>query len=78
MKSLPIGELKTRFSQAIAEVKSGEEIIVTYGKKRENVAVIIPYSAYKAKNVIKVGLLKDKKLTIADDFKMTDVELLDP
>lgn len=76
MKTLPVGELKTHFSEVIDDVKSGEEIIITYGRKKENVAVIIPYSQYKHKNVIKLGLLKKKELTIHEDFEMTEEELL--
>ena len=76
MKTLPVGELKTHFSEVIDQVKAGEEIIITYGKKKENVAVIIPYSAYRSKNVIKLGLLKDKKVIIRDDFTMTEEEML--
>lgn len=32
---MPVGELKTHFSEVIDEVKAGEEIVITYGKKRE-------------------------------------------
>jgi prevent-host-death family protein len=49
MKTMQIGELKTHFSEVLNDVKSGEEIVITYGKKKENIAVIIPYSAFKRK-----------------------------
>lgn len=57
------------------QVRSGEEIIITYGKKKENVAVLIPYASYKSKK-IRLGLLQDKALVIHDDFEMTEEELL--
>lgn len=76
MKTLPVGEFKTHFSQVISGVKSGEKIIVTFGKKKEKVAVIIPYKEYIKKNIIDLGLLSDKKMIIHDDFKMTEDELL--
>ena len=75
MKTLAVGELKTHFSEVIEQVRAGEEIIITYGKKKENVAVLIPYSAYKTKS-IKLGSLADKKMKIHDDFKMTEEEFL--
>lgn len=75
MKTLPVGELKTHFSEILSDVKSGEEIIITYGKKKENVAVIIPYSEYKKKNKIHIGLLKEKKMKIHDNFEMSEEEL---
>lgn len=76
MKTLPVGELKTHFSEILDAVKSGEEIIVTYGKKKENIAVIIPYNSYKKKNKITLGLLSNKKMKILDSFSMTEEELL--
>ncbi|WP_319560404.1 type II toxin-antitoxin system prevent-host-death family antitoxin [Marispirochaeta sp.] len=76
MKTLPVGEFKTHFSEVIDDVRAGEEIIITYGKKKENVAVVIPYSAYEKRNKIKLGLLQDKEYEIKKDFEMTEEELL--
>lgn len=76
MKTLPVGELKSRFSEVLNDVKSGEEIVITYGKKKESIAVIIPYKNFKKKNKIKLGLLSDKRMKIHQDFEMTEEELL--
>jgi prevent-host-death family protein len=74
---MPVGELKAHFSQVVEEVKNGEEIVVSYGKKHENVAVLIPYSTYRKKNRIRLGLLKNQgSAEFADDFKMTNDELI--
>ena len=73
---MPVGELKTKFSKVISAVKSGEKIIVTYGKKKESIAVIVPYAEYIKKNKINLGMLKSKKIKIHDDFKMTEDDLL--
>lgn len=77
MKTLPVGELKTHFSEILNEIKSGEEIIITYGKKKESIAVIVPYSSYIKKNKINLGMLKHKKMIIHDDFEMTEEEFVD-
>ncbi|MEA1910792.1 MAG: type II toxin-antitoxin system prevent-host-death family antitoxin, partial [Spirochaetota bacterium] len=37
MKTLPVGEFKTHFSEVLEEVKTGAEIIITYGRKKENI-----------------------------------------
>ena len=76
MKTLPVGEFKTHFSEVIDDVRAGEEIIITYGKKKEQVAVVIPYSSYKKRNQIKLGLLKNKSYKMHDGFEMTEEELL--
>lgn len=47
MKTLPVGKLKTKFSQVLNDVKSSEEVVITYGKKKEKIAVIIPYKNFK-------------------------------
>lgn len=75
MKTFPVGEFKTHFSEIIDQVRSGEEIIITYGKKKENIAVLIPYASYRTKK-IQLGLLQDKTFKIHDDFKMTEEDLL--
>ena len=75
MKSFPVGEFKASFSDIMAQVRAGEEIMITYGKKKEKLAVIVPYASYKGKS-IKLGLLKDKTLTF-NNFEMTEDELLD-
>ncbi len=64
------------FSKLIDKVKNGEEIIITYGKKKEQVDVLMPYSTYHKKNIIKLRLLKDICFKIKDDFKMTSEKLL--
>lgn len=76
MKTLPVGEFKAKFSKVISDVKSGEKIIVTYGKKKENIAVIIPYKEFMQKNIIDLGLLSSKKMKIREDFEMTEEEVL--
>jgi len=46
MQTISLGELKATFSEVLARVARGEEIVITYGKKREKVAVLMPYSHY--------------------------------
>jgi len=75
MKTFTVGDFKTHFSEMLERVQSGEEIIISYGKKKENIAVLIPYAAYKTKK-IRLGLLQDKSFKVHDDFKMTEEELL--
>jgi prevent-host-death family protein len=76
MKTLPVGELKTHFSEVLSDVKAGEEVVITYGKKKENIAVLIPYAKYKKKNSIRLGLLNDKKMKMRGDFEMSEEELI--
>ena len=75
MKTLQVGELKAKFSKILEDVKNGEEIGISFGKKKETIAVIVPYSKYKKKNKVKLGLLEGKgRCVIHDDFTMTDEE----
>ena len=74
---MPVGEFKTRFSIVIERVRKGEKIVISYGKKKENIAVIVPYEEYKQTNAIRLGLLKGKaSYAFKQDFSMTDEELV--
>lgn len=77
MKMLAVGDFKTHFSEVLDKVKHGEEFVVCYGRKKEKVAVLIPYETYQKKPV-KLGVLEGiASYTFHDDFKMTDEELID-
>jgi len=77
MQTLTIGELKTNFSEVLKKIKSGQKIGISYGKKREKVAVIVPYSDYVSTPERSLGLLKDRAgCIIHDDFEITEKEML--
>lgn len=77
MQTLTIGELKSRFSDVLKKVRGGQKIVISYGKKREKVAIIIPYSAYVLTPERNLGLLKDRaECFIHDDFEISDEEML--
>ena len=77
MQTFTVGELKARFSEVLGQLMQGKEIVISYGKKREKVAVLLPYSHYSAKPERKLGLLKDRgHYVIHEDFKVSDEEML--
>lgn len=77
MKTLSVGELKTDFSAVLGFVRKGESIVISYGKNKEKVAVIVPYDHYKPKTERQLGLLKGKaRCVIRADFEITDEELV--
>jgi prevent-host-death family protein len=43
MKALALAEAKTHFSAVMKEVEQGNEVAISYGKKKETIAVIMPY-----------------------------------
>lgn len=76
MYQLTVGEFKARFSEVLSKVLQGQSIGITYGKKKKEVAALVPYSKIKHKK-IKLGILAGKgSFKMADDFKMTDEEFL--
>lgn len=72
---MQVGELKAQFSEVLANVQRGEEIVVSYGKKKMKIAVIIPYKNYKEKKR-KLGILKGVKFSISKNFKISEEEFL--
>lgn len=77
MQTLTIGELKTGFSEVLKKIRSGEEFVISYGKKREKVAVLVPYSTYASTPERSLGLLKNRAgCIIHDDFEISEEEML--
>jgi antitoxin (DNA-binding transcriptional repressor) of toxin-antitoxin stability system len=77
MKTLPLAEVKTNFSSLLKEVQACNEIAVSYGKKRETIAVIVPYKEYKRSKKRKLGSLKGKmKVIFENDFSITDADFI--
>ena len=77
MQTLTVGELKTSFSEVLERIRSGQKFAISYGKKREKVAVIVPYSDYVSAPERTLGLLKDRAgCTIHEDFEITEKEML--
>jgi antitoxin (DNA-binding transcriptional repressor) of toxin-antitoxin stability system len=77
MKTMTVGELKAQFSDVLADLRKGRKIVISYGKKREKVAVLLPYSLFRPKEERPLGLLKDRgRCVIHDDFKLTDEQIL--
>ena len=76
MKTMTVGEFKAQFSSVIEQVKKGEEIAVTFGKKKE----VVGY--FKPKNILKenkteeriLGPLKHLGYYMANDFNETTDE----
>jgi antitoxin (DNA-binding transcriptional repressor) of toxin-antitoxin stability system len=76
MKVLSVGEFKANFSEVLKKVLAGEEIGISYGKKKEIVARLLPKSAFP-KTRRKIGILESKgKVVFEKEFKMTEKEFL--
>ncbi len=77
MKTLAVAEVKTHLSALLKEVESGEEIGITFGRKKETIAVIVPIDEYKKIKTRKLGTLEGKvTIKFGDNWSMTDEELL--
>lgn len=79
MKSLSVGEFKAQFSEVLELIQKGESVGVLYGKSKRPVAKLVPMNGSKPqKKKRKLGIWEGKvKFVFADNFKMTDEELLD-
>jgi prevent-host-death family protein len=78
MKTKGVGEIKAHFSDILEQVKSGEKIVIAFGKKKKKVAVIVPYEEYRPRGQRRLGPLQGKAgFEIRHDFGFTDDDLLD-
>jgi antitoxin (DNA-binding transcriptional repressor) of toxin-antitoxin stability system len=77
MKTFPVGQFKSHFSDILEDIKNGEEVAISFGKKKEKIAVLIPYSKYKKSHKRKLGILENKaSFNIKNDYKITEDEFL--
>lgn len=78
MKTLTIGELKANFSDVLSTVlKTGEAVVISYGKKKTRVAALIPIDQMKSGTPRKLGALAGQAVVqFQPDFAITDEEFL--
>jgi len=77
MKTLQSAKAKTHFSSILKDIEAGNEVAITYGKKKQAVAVIIPYEKWKKSQKRQLGTLEGKmSVEFAGDFAITDEELI--
>jgi antitoxin (DNA-binding transcriptional repressor) of toxin-antitoxin stability system len=76
MEIMSVGDFKANFSGALKKVLAGEEIGISYGKRKEIVARLVPKDNRKITRR-KIGILEGKgKVNFGKDFKMTEEEFL--
>jgi antitoxin (DNA-binding transcriptional repressor) of toxin-antitoxin stability system len=74
--TLTISEFKARLPEALALVRKGQAVTVTYGRNKRPIAVFAPPPPAPKR---KLGHLTGKvRVKIAADWKMTDEELAGP
>lgn len=77
MTQLTVGEFKAKFSEVVQKLLQGQEVVVSYGKKKEKIGVFVPYKNYEKKTKRKLGIWEGKaSVSFAKDFKMTVDEFL--
>ena len=78
MKTMTVGELKAHFSEVLSQLnQNGEPVAISYGKKKEKIAAIIPYSQLKPQTSRTLGVMQGKaSYVIHEDFALTDDEML--
>ncbi len=76
METMTVGDFKTNFSEVLKKVLNGEEVAISYGKRKEIVARLVPGSG-KIKEKRKIGIFEGKaKINVKKDFKISEDEFL--
>ena len=78
MKTMTTADFKANFTSVVDELKHGNKVIITYGRKKEPLATIIPQSQLKKPNYsVELGDLKSQNWTYTlKDFEMTEEEFI--
>ena len=77
MKVLQSAEAKVHFSSVMRDIQAGNEVAIVYGKRKETIAVIVPYEQWKKSKKRELGSLKGiATVKFAEDFSMSDEDLV--
>jgi len=78
MKTMTVGELKAQFSEVLGMIaENGEPIAISYGKKRERVAAIVPFRLLKSQGSRPLGLMQGHaNFVFSDDSGLCDEDFL--
>ena len=78
MKTMTVGELKAHFSEVLAQLeKTGEPVAISYGKKKQKVSAIVPYSQMQPATQRKLVVMQGKaRYVLHEDFALSDEALL--
>jgi antitoxin (DNA-binding transcriptional repressor) of toxin-antitoxin stability system len=79
MKTIDYDEAVETFPSLLEEVESGEQIGISSSAGTGTVAVLVPYQIWKPSHPRVLGTLAKKmSVKFADDWYMTDEELVNP
>ncbi|MCE7062034.1 type II toxin-antitoxin system Phd/YefM family antitoxin [Dyadobacter sp. CY343] len=71
MRTMSVGEFKAQFSKVLKEVEQGEKIGITFGRKKEVKAMLVPKEE-EVKPTRKLGAMEGKAgYFMRDDFTVT-------
>jgi len=74
---MTVGEFKARFSAVLDAVKQGETIEITFGRKRQTVAILQPPASTKRSRKRPLGLFTGKlKVRISKDWEISDEDFV--
>ena len=79
MKTLSVGEFKAHFSEVLEQMlKTGEPVAISYGKKKQKIAAIIPYDQLKPQAERALGLMQGRaRCVIRTDAALSEEDMLD-
>ncbi|NUO00235.1 MAG: prevent-host-death protein [Saprospiraceae bacterium] len=76
MTKMTVGDFKATFSDMLKRVQQGESIAITFGRKKEILAYLIPKQNMPSPSPRPLGLLEGKAgFLIKENFKMTEEEM---
>lgn len=77
MKTMTVAEFKSKFSSVLDDIVQGKSVAIGYGRNREKVAVLVPWTEYAEANRPQPGLLKGRaSFRIKKSGKISDAEFL--
>ena len=75
MKTVTIAEFKRHLPELLGEVAKGESVVVQKGRKRENVAILAPFTEVSSKSR-QLGLFSKRGKPVFKDWTMSEDDFL--
>ena len=76
METMTVADFKANFSEVLKKVQKGEEIAISFGKRKEIVARLVPVFCQRNEKR-KIGIFEGKgKVDFKDDFSINEEDLL--
>ena len=77
METLPVGKFKAEFSSVLDRVREGESFVISYGRRKKKLAMLVPYKNQRSAEKRPLGIMEGRATyKFRRGFKLSDDKFL--